>query len=248
MFKALSDETRRHLLDSLREHNGQTQGELSKNVDITRQSVAQHLSILEEVNLISVAWRGREKIHYLNPVPIHDVYERWIERFEVSRLRTLSKIRTRAEETMADLTYKYVTYIESSAEKVWEALTDPDITAEYWGHRNESDWEEGSPWQHTRSDGSEIADVVGTVVESKPPHRLVTTWADPSAGDEAADDLVTFEIEEHGSIVRLAVTHQNLANETERDQAADGWSAVMANLKTLLESGKVLSKVPWEMP
>src|SRR5262249_13620643 len=113
------------------------------------------------------------KLHYLNPVPLWDISDRWIERFERPRLRALSAIRHRAEqEIMADRpSYVYVTYIESSPERVWEALTDPDLTAQYWGHSNVSDWQAGSLWGHRRGDGSGLADVGGAGLESVPPRR-----------------------------------------------------------------------------
>ena len=146
--------------------------------------------------------------------------------------------------------YRYVTYIEATPERVWEALTDADLTAAYWGHANVSSWEEGASWEHRRTDGSGAVDVVGTVVESVRPTRLVTTWADPeTAGDDdaPAPSRVTFAIEPYGDIVRLTVTHEDLADEAEREAVGSGWPAVLSNLKSLLETGHVLPQVPWEM-
>src|SRR5947209_8682328 len=196
VFKALADKTRRALLDSLRQRNGQTLGELCEPLLMARQSATQHLEILEAANLIATVRRGREKLHYLNPVPVWDIYERWIERFEPSRLRALQTIKRHAEEDMMPdrPTFVYVTYIESSAERVWEALTQPEITAAYWGRRQVSNWEVGSLWEHQRTDGSGIADIGGTLIESTPPHRLVMTWGRP--GETIPDRIskVTFEI------------------------------------------------------
>ncbi|WP_425546600.1 ArsR/SmtB family transcription factor [Amycolatopsis minnesotensis] len=246
VFKALADETRRYLLDRLRERNGQTLGELCEGVGMTRQSATQHLQVLEAANLISAVRRGREKLHYLNPVPLHEIQERWIDKYERPRLRALSTLKNRAEDLMADRpSFVYVTYIESTPEKVWQALTDADLTAEYWGHRNVSAWQPGAAWEHQRTDGSGIADVAGTVVESAAPAKLVITWSVPGAGEEPSQ--VTFDIEPHGEIVRLTVTHENLADEAEREGAAKGWSAVLSNLKSLLETGHVLPRAPWEM-
>jgi len=131
VFRALADPTRRALLDRLRERNGQTLGELCEPLEMARQSATQHLGVLEAANLISTVRRGREKLHYLNPVPLWNIQERWIEKFERPRLRALSAIKRRAEEDiMADRpSYVYVTYIESSPERVWGALTDPELTA-----------------------------------------------------------------------------------------------------------------------
>jgi uncharacterized protein YndB with AHSA1/START domain/DNA-binding transcriptional ArsR family regulator len=250
VFRALADPTRRYLLDRLRERNGQTLSELCERVAMTRQSATQHLAILEDANLISTVRRGRQKLHYINPVPLNEIQERWIGKFEQPRLRALRKLKRRAEEDMSDRpTFVYVIYIESTAEKVWHALTDADLTAEYWGHSNVSDWNVGSAWEHQRTDGTRIADVVGTVVESARPTRLVSTWALPGAqGSDTDASRVTFDIEPYGEIVRLTVTHENLADQAERDVAAAGWAAVMSNLKSLIETGHVLPQRPWEMP
>jgi uncharacterized protein YndB with AHSA1/START domain len=243
VFKALADPTRRYLLDLLHEQNGQTLGELCARLDMTRQAATQHLAVLEAANLVSSVRRGREKVHYLNPVPLHEMQERWIDKFERPRLRVLSAVKRQAEDDMSDRpTYVYVTYIESTPEKVWEALTDADLSGEYWGHRNVSDWQVGSRWEHQRTDGSGIADVAGEVLESNPPRRLVTTW---DGADEPS--RVTFDIERYEEIVRLTVTHENLATEAERVDVSSGWPAVLSNLKTLLESGHVLPQVPWGM-
>jgi uncharacterized protein YndB with AHSA1/START domain/DNA-binding transcriptional ArsR family regulator len=249
VFRALADPTRRALLDRLREHNGQTLGELCGPLEMTRQSATQHLDVLEAANLITIVRRGREKLHYLNPVPLWTIAERWIEKFEQPRLRALSAIKQRAEEgTMADRPrYVYVTYIESSPERVWEALTDPDLTAQYWGHSNVSDWQAGSPWEHRRADGSGIADVTGIVLESVPPRRLTMTFDAPGEAPPEGPSKVTFDIEPYHEIVRLTVTHENLAGGDALEAVSAGWPAVCANLKSLLETGHVLPRAPWEM-
>jgi uncharacterized protein YndB with AHSA1/START domain/DNA-binding transcriptional ArsR family regulator len=264
VFKALADRTRRHLLDRLHESNGQTLGELCDRLDMTRQAATQHLGILENANLVSTVRRGRQKLHYLNPVPLHTIQERWIDKFERPRLRSLSALKQRAENAMTvKPSFVYVVYIESTPEKVWQALTDADISGAYWGHHNVSDWKAGSRWEHRRTDGSGIADVVGTVEVSEPPRRLVTTWAAPGGepggaqgefepGAEAAGaqqpSRVTFDIEPHGEIVRLTVTHEDLKDEAERNEAAQGWAAVLSNLKSLLETGSPLPREPWLVP
>src|SRR5947199_8483244 len=115
VFRALADETRRRLLDRLHEHNGQTLGELCGSIEMTRQSVTQHLAVLEAANLVSTVRRGREKLHYLNPVPLHEIQQRWIDKFERPRLRALGALKRRAEEAMTDKpTFVYVTYIAST--------------------------------------------------------------------------------------------------------------------------------------
>jgi DNA-binding transcriptional ArsR family regulator/uncharacterized protein YndB with AHSA1/START domain len=235
VFKALADPTRRTLLDRLRARNGQTLGELIEPLTMARQSATQHLDVLQAANLVTTVRNGREKLHYLNPVPLWDMQERWIERFEPPRLHTLHTIKRAAEEEPMGKppNYVYVTYIESTPERVWDALTDRDLTAAYWGHSNISDWDVGSSWEHRRVDGSDIADVVGTVLESDPPRRLAVTFDGPGSTPADGPSRVTFKIERYHEIVRLTVTHENLP--------------VCANLKSLLEMGRVLSRAPWEM-
>ena len=249
VFKALADPTRRYVLDQLRRNNGQTLGELCQHLDMARQSATQHIDILQRANLVTTLRRGRERLHYLNPVPIHEIHERWIDKFEHPRLHALRAIRRRAEEPdMADRpTFVYVTYIQSTPEKVWHALTDADLTADYWGHSNVSDWQPGSRWEHQRTDGSGIADVVGTVIEADPPRRLVITFGGPGDDTAAGPSQVAFDIDAHEDIVRLRVTHENLADQAEYDAASAGWPAVLANLKSRLETGHVMPQPPWEM-
>jgi DNA-binding transcriptional ArsR family regulator len=140
VFKALADPTRRLLLDRLREHNGQTLGALCEQLGMTRQSATQHLDLLVAADLVTVVRRGRERLHYLNPVPIHEIDERWISGFEKPRLRALSAIKNQAEEQEPSMTentagtaadaapvpdYVYVTYIRATDAQVWQALTKP---------------------------------------------------------------------------------------------------------------------------
>lgn len=250
VFKALADPGRRLLLDRLRQDNGQTLGQLCEYLDMARQSVSQHLSVLQSANLISSVRRGRLKLHYLNPVPLQEIQHRWIQEFEYRRLHALRALKHKAEEAEMAATdgkpsFVYVTYIHSSPEKVWEALTDADLTAEYWGHSNASDWQPGSRWEHRRTDGSGIADVVGEVIEATPPRRLVITFG--GADEAGRPSVVRFDIEPHHDIVRLTVTHDDIPDAANYEAAAAGWAAVMSNLKSLLETGQVLPQAPWEM-
>lgn len=250
VFKALADPTRRKLLDSLRREDGQTLGRLCGQLAMTRQSATQHLGVLEDANLISTVRRGREKLHYLNPVPIHDIQRRWIAPFDEPRLRDLDTITRRAEEpamTADKPDYVYVSYIHSTPERVWQALTDADLTAAYWGHSNVSDWRVGSRWEHRRLDGSQVADVAGTVLEATPPTRLVITFGDTGAPPEVRPSTVTFLIEPYRDIVRLTVTHDDLADRDALNAISAGWPAVVSNLKSLLETGHVLPQAPWEI-
>ncbi|WP_258061130.1 metalloregulator ArsR/SmtB family transcription factor [Arthrobacter sp. 4R501] len=254
VFKAMADPTRRLLLDRLREHNGQSLRELCERLDMKRQSATQHMDILEEANLVIVVRRGRERLHYLNPTPIQEIEQRWIAEFDKPRLRTMNAIRNQAEESAMSTepvpvpTYLYVTYIRANAEQVWQALTDADVTAQYWAHANVSDWQPGSAWEHQRIDGSGIVDVAGRVITVEPPTRLVITFDDaPDDESPREPSVVTFLVEPHEDIVRLTVTHENLPNREMLNGISHGWPAVLANLKSLLETGEVLPQAPWGM-
>jgi uncharacterized protein YndB with AHSA1/START domain len=143
-------------------------------------------------------------------------------------------------------TYVYVTYIKTTAEKLWQALTDGEITRQYWsGQRNTSDWKVGSTWQHGVTAEPSAADIVGTVVESERPRRLVVTWAAPSeANDPARVSRVTFDVAEDQGLVRLRVTHDNLEPDSDMARGIDdGWPGVLAGLKTYLETGQPLPPI-----
>jgi uncharacterized protein YndB with AHSA1/START domain len=153
------------------------------------------------------------------------------------------------ETTTTVPTYVYVTYIQATAEQVWKALTDVDLTAQYWHHANVSDWQVGSPWEHRRVDGSGAVDVVGTVLEAEAPTRLTITFEDsPHEERVSGPSVVTFLIEPLADIVRLTVTHENLPNVEMLNRMSSGWPAVIANLKSLLETGTVLPTALWEIP
>lgn len=231
-----------------------TLGELCDGLDMRRQSVSQHLQLLEAANLVTSVRAGRRKLHYLNPVPIHEIQTRWIWKFEEPRLAALATIKQRAEEhamtptgaTVPD--YVYTTYIHATPERVWHALTDAELTSRFWGHAQVSDWTVGSTVEHRRIDGSGVADAAGTVIEVDRPRRLAFTFDDPKRVGDATFEpsLVTFDIEQYHDIVKLTVTHGHLPRLETRDGVGQGWPAVMANLKTLLETGEVLPQDPWQ--
>lgn len=144
--------------------------------------------------------------------------------------------------------YAYTIYIHATAEQVWGALTDPELTARYWGHAQRSDWIVGSRVDHVRVDGSGVSDATGTVVEADRPHRLAVTFDDPQRVDDPGFEpsLVVFDIASYREIVRLTVTHARLRTADEREAIGQGWPTVLSNLKTLLETGDVLPQAPWE--
>lgn len=137
--------------------------------------------------------------------------------------------------------FVYVSYIESTPEKVWNALIDPEMTRQYWfNHHNASDWKVGSRWEHRVIDNPSVVHVVGKVVESDPPRRLVVTWAPPeNEGNVEKTSRVTYEIEESGETVKLTVTHDELDSEMFKS-ISFGWPLVISRLKTLIETNRVL--------
>ncbi|WP_163568387.1 ArsR/SmtB family transcription factor [Fodinicola feengrottensis] len=241
IFRALADPTRQRLLDRLHADNGQPLSALCRDLDMTRQGVTQHLAVLEAAGLVSAVRHGRQKLHYLNPVPLQEIHERWISRFEQPGLQALSALKRTIEGTTMDKPQQvYVTYIATTQEKLWAALTDPEVTTQYWAHRNISTWTKGESWEHQRLDGSG-ADVVGTILEVDPPRRLAHSWALPAeAGDPARTSRVTFDLEPAGTHVRLRMmTHDDLPAD-QIEESRDGWEMVLSSLKSLLETGKPL--------
>ncbi|WMT13029.1 SRPBCC family protein [Serratia fonticola] len=136
--------------------------------------------------------------------------------------------------------FVYVTYIRSTPEKVFEAITRPEIARRYWGHENVSDWKPESVWEHVRADEQRTVNIVGKVVEAVPPVRLVITWASPSqANDPASTSRVSFDIEAYDDMVRLTVTHDELvAGSSMATNIQKGWPVVLSSLKSLLETGQ----------
>ena len=148
--------------------------------------------------------------------------------------------------------YVYVTYIATTPEKVWQAFVDPEVMRQYWmgptsecSRVNISDWKPGSRWEHRRTDDSQVVDIVGKVVESKPPRRLVFTWARPKdAEDDSKHSRVAIDIEPQGDgLVRLTVTHDDLERDPQMlEGISGGWPKVLSNLKTLLETGRAFPR------
>ncbi|TDC94972.1 metalloregulator ArsR/SmtB family transcription factor [Actinomadura sp. 7K507] len=253
VFKALADTSRRRLLDSLNARNGQTLRELCAGLDMTRQSVSKHLAVLEAATLVTTARRGREKLHYLNAAPINAIADRWMSRYDRARARALADLKAVLEETpMAMSEFVYTTYIRTTPERLWEALTDPAFTRHYWGVAFETDWKPGSTitW---RDEGATMSDPEQVVLEADPPRRLSYTWhtftpewaASVGVDEETRARLlteprskVTYEIEPAGETVKLTVVHE--AGEALLDMSRHGWPSIVSGLKTLLETGTPL--------
>ncbi|MBV9820112.1 MAG: metalloregulator ArsR/SmtB family transcription factor [Solirubrobacterales bacterium] len=260
VFRALADPGRRRLLDSLNARGGQTLRELCTEMDMARQSVSKHLAVLEAARLVSTVWRGREKLHYLNPAPINEISERWITQYDRGRVNALADLKRALEDPPVDKpSFVYSTYIRTTAERLWQALTEPTFTERYWGLTLESDWQAGSPII-LRQWGIEIADPDQIVLESDPPRRLSYTWhtftpewqqlAREKVGlDQAFLERIaheprskaTFEIDDLGELVKLTVIHDGFEPGSEVLQTiSQGWPHVLSNLKTLIETGDIL--------
>jgi DNA-binding transcriptional ArsR family regulator/uncharacterized protein YndB with AHSA1/START domain len=257
VFKALADPSRRHLLDRLNAHNGQSLRELSEGLDMARQSVSKHLAILEAANLVTSIRQGRERLHYLNAAPINEIAERWIDRYDQERVRALSDLKRALEETpMENPQFVYTTYIRTTPVRLWQALTEPSFTSRWWHTTIESDWEVGSPmtWE---INGIIIADPKQVVLESHPYQRLVYSWHTFSPelnerlqlGDEVFAKLsserrsrVAFDIEPVGEMVKLTVVHDDFEpGSTAATMVRNGWPMLLSSMKTLLETGEPLA-------
>jgi uncharacterized protein YndB with AHSA1/START domain/DNA-binding transcriptional ArsR family regulator len=253
VFRALADPSRRLLLDRLNDRNGQTLRELCAGLEMARQSVSKHLAVLEAANLVTTVRRGREKLHYLNTAPINDMSERWINRYDQERVLALADLKRALEETpMQKPSFAYTTYIKTTPERLWQALTEPAFTERYWKTTFETDWQVGSTmtWHNH---GVTIADAEQVVLESEPYRRLSYTWHTFTPGlaevhAQLGDDVlakaagerrskVTFEIEPLDELCKLTVVHDGFEpGSTVLDLISGGWPRVLSDLKTLLET------------
>jgi len=240
VFKALSDPSRRLLLDRLFERDGQSITQLSTGLDLSRFGVAKHLEVLSAAGLITIRRVGRERLNYLNPVPIQQVYDRWVSKYATPWARTLTGLKTHLEETAMKPTHAYHVFIRTTPERLWSALTEGDLTVQYFGGgRVESDWKPGSPYRLVNEEGK--PDIEGEILESDPPRRLVQTFRFPSLDD--APSRVTWEIEPLGETCRLTLLHEFATEDATFGEVNDpngGWNFVLSGLKTLLETERPL--------
>ena len=240
VFKALADPTRRSLLDALYEEDGQTLGALEGRFPaMTRFGVMKHLKGLEEAGLVVSKRRGRQKLHFLNPVPIRLVHDRWVSKYAEPWAAALSGLKTKLESSMEKV---FEIYIRTTPERLWQALTDPEIRSKYtFGVRSDSDWTPGSRYEmrHPKAPGL-LGE--GTNLEVDPPRKLVQSY-DAFWSDEVKREgtsRVTYEIEAVGDSCCLTVTHDRL-REDANPQIYGGWPMILSGLKTWLETGQPLT-------
>ena len=240
VFRALADPTRRGLLDELFEQDGQTLSTLEERVPMTRFGVMKHLRVLEEANLVTTRRRGREKLHFLNPVPIRLVHDRWVSKYAEPWAATLSGLKQRLEDRTMEKVFEI--YIKTTPERLWEAIIDSEMRRVYtFGVGVTSDWTPGSRYQavHPHAPGP-INE--GENLEVDPPRRLVQSmtalWSDEVKSEGTS--RVTWEIEPVGDSCRLTVTHDQL-REGANNELYGGWPMILSGLKTLLETGEKLT-------
>lgn len=239
IFRALADPTRRALLDALFAADGQTLGALTARHDMTRIAVAKHLKILQEAGLVVSRRRGREKLHYLNPVPIRLVHDRWVSKYTEPWAAGLVNLKHDLETQMEKV---FEIYIRTTPDRLWEAITDPAIRAKYqFGARVDSDWAAGSAYRLVH-EGAERPLAEGQNLVVEPPRRLVQTmhalWG--TEAEQSGTSRVSWEIEPIGDSCRLTVVHDQLAEDAS-SQLYGGWPMILSGLKTWLETGELLT-------
>jgi uncharacterized protein YndB with AHSA1/START domain/DNA-binding transcriptional ArsR family regulator len=244
VFRALADPSRRLLLDRLFEQDGQTLGELCRHLpSMTRFGVMRHLEVLAAADLVIARRAGREKLHYLNPVPIRLVHDRWISKYAEPVVGAMTALKHHLEvRSMPAPQHAYSVYIRTSADALWRAITDGDQTVRYYyGTRVVSDWRPGSPIVYSYPDGTVAAD--GDVLEVEAPRRLAMSFRarwDPELEAEGAVRQA-WEIEPAGDgTCRLTVTTDGMGVRTEKEFAG-GIPLIVSGLKTLLETGEPLA-------
>jgi uncharacterized protein YndB with AHSA1/START domain/DNA-binding transcriptional ArsR family regulator len=239
VFKALADTTRRELLDELFRRDGQTLGALTSRFAMSRPAVAKHLRLLEDSGLVVSRRSGREKFHYLNPVPIQLLYDRWVNKYTEAWAAGLAELKRDLEAIVEKV---FEIYIRTTPERLWQAITDPGSRARYqFGARVESEWTPGSRYRLVRG-GAAGTLIEGENIEVDPPRRLVQTyhavWGEDVA--IAGTSRVTWQIEPVGDSCRLLVTHDQLPADAD-EHLYGGWPMILSGLKTWLETGQELT-------
>jgi uncharacterized protein YndB with AHSA1/START domain len=238
VFRALADPTRRSLLDELFKADGQTLSALEGRLPMTRFGVMKHLKVLEEAGLVVTRRRGREKLHFLNAVPIRLVHDRWVSKYAEPWAAALSGLKHKLEDKTMEKVFEI--YIKTTPERLWHAITDTEMRRKYtFGAVVTSDWTQGSRYEGV-GNGTPIAE--GENLEVDPPRRLVQSFRALWGEDVKSEGTsrVTWEIEPVGDSCRLVVTHDQLREHANK-QLYGGWPMVLSGLKTLLETGEMLT-------
>lgn len=246
VFRALADPTRRRLLDRLFARDGPTLTALESELPMTRFGVMKHLRVLAEAGLITTRKVGRERFHYLNPVPIQRISDRWINKYAAVRASALADLKTALEggtgmasDSKPKLVYQII--IKAPQERVWAAITTPEFTARYYyGSTLTTDLTVGSPFTYHMPNGAPI--VEGAVLASEPPTRLVHSYHSlwPPMNEDAPTK-VTWELEAMpGGVTKVTVVHEDFERETATYTGlqSGGWTWILSNMKTLLETGE----------
>jgi uncharacterized protein YndB with AHSA1/START domain len=239
VFKALADPTRRSLLDQLFREDGQSLHALEQRLPMTRFGVMKHLKVLEQAGLVVTRRRGREKLHFLNPVPIRLVHDRWVSKYAEPWAATLTGLKKRLEDKTMEKVFEI--YIKTTPERLWEAITNGELRRKYnFGVGVSSDWTPGSRYESSHPAGVDIA--AGENLEVDAPHRLVQSFTALWSEDVKSEGTsrVTWEIEPVGDSCRLTVTHDQL-REDANNELYGGWPMILSGLKTLLETGELLT-------
>ena len=241
VFRALADPTRRSLLDELFEQDGQTLSALEQRCPMTRFGVMKHLQQLEDAGLVVTRRRGRQKLHYLNPVPIRLVHDRWVSKYAERWVAALSELKHDLEDTTMEKIFEI--YIKTSPERLWEAITNPDLRRKYtFGLTVESVWKTGSHYRGITPQTPQLTIIEGDNLEVDPPRKLVQSfnalWSDDVKSEGTS--RVTWQIEQIADSCRLSVTHDQL-REGANGEIYGGWPMILSGLKTLLETGETLT-------
>ncbi len=241
IFRALADPTRRSLLDELFREDGQTLSALEQRLPMTRFGVMKHLRVLEQAGLVVRRRRGRETLHFLNPVPIRLVHDRWVSKYAEPWAATLSNLKHGLENTAMEKVFEI--YIKTTPERLWRAITDPELRSKYsFGVGVHSEWSRGSRYQGVPKQAPDLTIFEGENLEVDPPRRLVQSfralWSDDAKGEGTS--RVTWDIEPIGDSCRLTVTHDQL-REGANPELFGGWPMVLSGLKTWLETGDLLT-------
>jgi uncharacterized protein YndB with AHSA1/START domain len=238
VFRALADPTRRTLLDELFKQDGQTLSALEERLPMTRFGVMKHLKLLEQAGLVVTRRRGREKLHFLNAIPIRLIHDRWVSKYTEPWVAALSDLKHELEtKTMIKV---FEIYIKTTPESLWTAITDTEMRRKYnFGAVVTSEWTKWSKYQGSGG-GTPIFD--GENLEVDPPRRLVQSFRALWGEDVKTEGTsrVTWEIQPIGDSCLLKVTHDQL-REGANEQLYGGWPMILSGLKTLLETGEILT-------